>query len=372
MNAAEDIRNRETSMKKPVLLYVYLSKSSFVNQDIKSFQEHYSVKLFCFQPRHKLLLPLSFLRQKLFLAGNFHTASIVVCQFAGYHSLLPVFAGRLFNKPCVIVVGGTDCTSMPSINYGNLRKPLMRWFTLKSLKYAKHIVSPSISLIECDYKYTDYDFPRQGFRSFDSSIRTPYTVIYNGVNTTHFRTYSENQREKNSFLTICSNIDKRNFYLKGIDLFINMAESFPGYKFTIIGRISPGFNIRKPANVTLIDYVPNELLPEIMSGFMFYCQLSLSEGFGVALAEAMACGCVPIVSRVGILDFITGDSGFVLEKHDPALLRSLIDKAVKSDVVVLGRKARNRIVENFEMLRRRGELLKLIQTLSENRNLPFK
>ena len=51
----------------------------------------------------------------------------------------------------------------------------------------------------------------------------------------------------------------------------------------------------------------------------------MSEGFGVALAEAMACGCVPIVSRVGILDFIAGDSGFVLEKHDTDLLKSLIE-----------------------------------------------
>ena len=117
--------------------------------------------------------------------------------------------------------------------------------------------------------------------------------------------------------------------------------------------------ISKPANVTLIDYVPNEQLPEKMAGFMFYCQLSMSEGFGVALAEAMACGCVPIVSKVGILDFIAGDSGFILEKHDTDLLKSVIDKAVKSDVESLGKKARSRIVENFEMLRRRSELLNL-------------
>ena len=143
------------------MLYFYLSASSFVSQDIKSFQEDYTVRLFLFQPKNKLLLPFSFLRQKLFLLRNIYSASILVCQFAGYHSLLPVFFGRLFRKPCVIVVGGTDCTSMPSINYGNLRKPLMRWFTLKSLKYSKHIVSPSHSLIECDYNYTDKDFPNR-------------------------------------------------------------------------------------------------------------------------------------------------------------------------------------------------------------------
>ena len=60
----------------------------------------------------------------------------------------------------------------------------------------------------------------------------------------------------------------------------------------------------------------------------------MSEGFGLALAEAMACGCVPIVSKVGILDFIAGDSGFVLEKHDIGLLKSIIGKAVESDIVI--------------------------------------
>jgi glycosyltransferase involved in cell wall biosynthesis len=364
MDAAGDKKNREPILKKPVLLYIYLSWSSFVNQDIKSLQENYSVKLFCFQPKYKLLLPVSFLRQKLFLIKHLYSASILICQFAGYHSLLPVFAGRLFKKPCVIVVGGTDCTSMPSINYGNLRKPLMRWFTLKSLKFSKHIVSPSSTLIECDYNYTDNDFSKQGYRFFDSSIKTPCTIIFNGINTTHFRPFSDIQRKKNSFLTICTNIDRRNFYLKGIDMFINMAERFPGFEFTIIGKISPGFNFRKPANVNLTDYVPNDRLPEIMSGFMFYCQLSMSEGFGVALAEAMACGCVPVVSKVGILDFIAGDSGFVLEKHNPDLLKSLIDRAVESDVISLGKKARSRIIENFETQKRRIELLKLIQDLT--------
>ena len=40
MNAAEGYQTIvKPGMKKPVLLYFYLSASSFVNQDIKSFQE---------------------------------------------------------------------------------------------------------------------------------------------------------------------------------------------------------------------------------------------------------------------------------------------------------------------------------------------
>jgi len=337
--------------------------SSFVAQDIRFFEEYFSVRKFRFQPSHKLLLPVSFIRQKIFLLRNIHSSVIIVCQFAGYQTLLPVIFGKLFHKPCLIVVGGTDCVSMPSINYGNLRKPLLRWFTLKSLQLATHITAPGISLIECDYNYTDTDYPKQGYLFFDKSIITPYTIIHNGIDTSRFRPVDGIARKKNSFLTVCTNIDNRNFHLKGIDLFIEMAEYFPDCEFTIIGKVSPGFCIRKPLNVTLIDYVPNELLPSKLSGYTFYCQLSMSEGFGVALAEAMACGCVPIVSKVGVMDYIIGDSGFLLDKRNTDLLKSVIAKGLNGDIESLSVRARNRVVELFNSEIRRSSILKLIHEL---------
>ncbi len=146
---------------------------------------------------------------------------------------------------------------------------MLRWFTLKSLKKAAHIISPGISLIECEYTYNDKDYPKQGFRFFDESIKTPYTVIFNGVDTSHFQPGSKHLRKSNSFLTICSNIDKRNFRLKGIDMFISVAEHFPDYEFTIIGRLAPGFNIVKPENVTFW----------IMCRMIFYLQKWLDLSF---------------------------------------------------------------------------------------------
>jgi glycosyltransferase involved in cell wall biosynthesis len=357
------INHENPEVEKPLLLYCYLSDSSFVSQDISSLQIDYRVKPFLFHSRKKLLLPVLFLRQKIFLFRNILSAKILVCQFAGYHSLLPAIFGKVFGRHCVIVVGGTDCTSMPSIKYGNLRKPLLRWFTLKSLKYSTHIVSPSKSLIECDYTYSDLDYPKQGFRYFDPSIKTPFTVIFNGVDTSYFKPGIKSLRKKNSFLTLCGNLDKRNFSLKGIDLFIAAARHFPDCEFTIIGRIAQGFNFIKPDNVTFVDYVPHEQLPSKMAEFDFYCQLSMSEGFGLALAEAMACGCVPIVSKVGIMDFIVGDSGFLLEKRDNDLLKSVILKAMESDIVTMGFKARTRVVENFDIQKRRNNFLQLINSL---------
>jgi glycosyltransferase involved in cell wall biosynthesis len=143
-----------------------------------------------------------------------------------------------------------------------------------------------------------------------------------------------------------------------------MAESHPECQFEIIGRKVPGFEFALPPNMTLTDFVPHKELAERMAGYTFYCQLSLSEGFGVALAEAMACGCVPIVSRVGIMDFIAGDSGFILDRYDTNLLGSLTSQALNADTGKLGLIASQRIASNFDKQIRRDQLLKLLQDLT--------
>ena len=359
-------RNSDNGMEKQVLLYIYPSATSFIRQDSVFFSEYFSVKTFSFLPGHKLLLPFSFLKQKLFLLANIRSASILVCQFAGYQSFLPVLFAKIFHRPCLIVVGGTDCVSFPSINYGNLRKPLLKWFTLKSLKQATHITAPSISLVEYDYTYHNRDYPSQGYRFFDKSINTPYTIIYNGIDTNRFCPVEGVIRRKKSFLTICNYIDKRNFLLKGLDLFIEAARNYPECEFTVIGKLSGDFHFVKPENVTLIGFIPNEQLPSKISEYTYYCQLSVSEGFGVALAEAMATGCVPVVSRVGILDYITGDTGFILDKYDPDLLKSVIASALQANVGSLSGKARERIVANFNDNIRKDRFRNLFNYLLRN------
>lgn len=350
---------------KPVLIYIFPSVSSFVKNDILILEEEFSLKTIAVQPAKKILLPFSLIREKFFLIRNITNCSIVLSQFAGYHSLLPVIFARAFRRPCVIVVGGTDCVSMPSINYGNLRKPLLKWFTLKSLKFATHIIAPAASLVESEYHFVEKDYPAQGFRYFDPSIKTPFSIIFNGINVDLFKTYGSVLRRSNSFLTVCSSINSRNFRLKGVDLFIKAAECFPEYEFTIIGKVDLGFEFTKPVNVSLIDFVEHDSLPGMMSAYTFYCQLSLSEGFGVALAEAMACGCVPIVSKVGIMDFIIGDTGFLLEKHDTELLKSVIKKAISSDVNYLGQAARERVIEKFGLSERKIKLKALLKDIIE-------
>ncbi len=347
------------------LIFIYPNLSSFVEKDIAIFNNQYRVCCFQFLPRKKWLTPWTFLKELFFLLQQLPSASVVVVQFAGYHSLIPVILSGAFHKPSAIIMGGTDCVSFPSIGYGNLRKPLLKWFTLKSFRWASFLIPASQSLVEYEYTFQDSDFQTQGYKYFDPGNVTPFEVVHNGISTDVFSPVEGITRNKFSFLTICTNLDRRNYLLKGIDLFIEAAREFPGYHFILVGKMSPGCHINIPDNVVHLQSVPHTKLPELMSGHGFYCQLSLSEGFGVALAEAMACGCVPIVSKVGIMDQIVGDSGFVLQKHDTVLLKHIIQEAVRADIDLLSRKARNQIVASYSEKERSEHLLRIIRIIQE-------
>lgn len=49
--------------------------------------------------------------------------------------------------------------------------------------------------------------------------------------------------------------------------------------------------------------------PELYKKAMVYAQLSYYESFGVALAEVMASGCVPVVIRKATLPEVAGECG---------------------------------------------------------------
>ena len=56
-------------------------------------------------------------------------------------------------------------------------------------------------------------------------------------------------------------------------------------------------------------------------------QLSRYESFGVALVEAMWCGCTPIVSDAGALPEVVGDAGEIVNADDEDAVASAVSDA---------------------------------------------
>ncbi|HQQ94480.1 MAG TPA: glycosyltransferase family 4 protein [Bacteroidia bacterium] len=351
----------ETSSQQ--VLYFYTAESPFISKDIEILRSRYKVKIFHFNLYNKKGLALILVRQMLFLLRNILISKITITQFAGLHSVLPVLVSKLFFRKSVLVAGGTDCVSFPSIHYGNFSEPLNAKLTAFSFRHASLILPVHETLIDYSYTYQNQDLPRQGLRNFVPGLKTKIEVVFNGYDSS-FWSRGEAPKEKATFITVLGHVNPRfTFKLKGIDLIVEAARAFPDAGFSIVGGIA--LNLEKcPANLKLLPNIWGEELVKLFAGKRFYVQLSMSEGFPNALSEAMLCECVPIVSAVGAMPFIAGEDAFVLRKKDNTELVQLIRNALEDkDLEQKGKHARSRVKELFTFEKRKAAFLNAVDKL---------
>jgi glycosyltransferase involved in cell wall biosynthesis len=113
-------------------------------------------------------------------------------------------------------------------------------------------------------------------------------------------------------------------------------------------------------NVSFTDFLGENEPTRCYQETKVYVQVSAHEAFGVPLAEAMACECVPIVTDKGVIPEVVGNTGFYVPYEDPVATAEGIKQALRSDA---GRLARQRVEAMFTIGRRQEALLKAIKDL---------
>ncbi len=351
---------------KQSILYIYPSYASFVKKDIDILSKKYSVK----SPKHnwtdKKWTPLRFFQQFYFLSRHILDCRIVFVMFGGYWSFLPSVFGKVFNKRVYIILGGTDCVSFPSINYGSLRKPLLATFIKWSYQLCEKLIPVDESLVYCDYNYLENSQVKHlGFKHFFPKLSTPYKVIYNGFDPATFEE-PVNPKTQNSFIVVAYISNMMRLKLKGIDIVLKLAESYKQCSFTVIGiqkSVADRLAI-VPDNVVLLPFLPQNQFKSNLLQSEFVLQLSISEGFPNSLCEAMLSGCIPIGSSVGAIPQIIDDTGFIIENSNIEYIKRKIRQIIEltdDKKLELAAKARKRIIDNFHISRREKRFEELIR-----------
>jgi glycosyltransferase involved in cell wall biosynthesis len=92
----------------------------------------------------------------------------------------------------------------------------------------------------------------------------------------------------------------------------------------------------QPAGVRYLGYVPEAELPGLTAGATALFYPSLYEGFGLPVAQAMACGVPVVTSNVSALPEVAGEAALYADPRSLAELRGALERLLLSPA--LGRK----------------------------------
>jgi glycosyltransferase involved in cell wall biosynthesis len=343
-----------------MILYTFPVHTAFIDRDLEMIRPVAEIKPLEFT-QSPVKLPFFFILQFFQLLWYLPRTSQYLCFFGGYHSVLPVWFGKVFGKKCTIQAGGTDCINMPEIGYGNFRKKWLRKATVYSFKNCSLILPVAEALVKQDYSYDPQINPKQGLLNLIPDLTTPIQVIPNGFDTDFWRDLGK-ERRPFCFISVATGTSNPSrAIVKGYDLIEQLAAFHPDWSFTLVGDSAYSSSNQ---NVTVLGKMKANELLELYNSHQFYLQLSTSEGFPNALGEAMASGCVPIGSAVGAIPEIIGDTGIVLTEKNLGLLNSQIDSFSNQSLLQYSQEASQRIAAKFNFEKRKKALLQALNLLS--------
>ena len=271
-------------------------------------------------------------------------ADVVVCWFASWHALAPLLAARLLRRPSMLIVGGFDTANLPEIDYGFQQGGVRRLVARTAMRLAGRLITNS--------EYSRDELRRN--TGFDAE------VVYHGV-PDPFHELPPGPRDRMA-LTV-GNVARLSLERKGLRPFVAAAAHLRDVDFVVAGKpvddAADELRALAAPNVRLTGELSDEELEALYRRASVYVQPSRHEGFGMAVAEAMLAGCVPVVTAAGALPEVVGDTGVVVDSPEPAAIAAGVEAALG-----LGddarRRARERILERVPLEVRRQGLLRLV------------
>jgi glycosyltransferase involved in cell wall biosynthesis len=328
------------------ILLVYRHPATFIENDYKILKKYFTVYMHRTKFSIKNLL-------KLFLLIN--KVDLVFAWFANWSAAVSLLFSKLMKKKFIVVGGGLDSTWI-------LKKNKIKNLEIRGLfEKIQKIISKFV------FNHVDFVIPVSKSMKGILLISKPkrIKVVYNGI---PIRKITKCKKQ-NIVLTVGS-ITSLNIKKKGLLTFAKVTTLLPEIKFFIIGSYNERslfYRILRSIggkNLYFTGYLDKNELFKFMSKAKVYCQLSYSESFGYALAEAMLHQCIPIVTKRAALPEVVGNIGFYVKYGDYKGIAKIIKKALNLPGN-FGEKARKGVVKKFDIKKRGEELVSIIKNLFE-------
>lgn len=326
------------------VLMPVLHPSTFIMQDVELLRERYEVKV----------VNVTSLGGITGAIGDLRRADCVLCWFGSVRFLPLAAAARLTGTPLAIISGGYDVACEPAIGYGNMRAGLTRVLGRLLFRLANRVVP--------------YSRAGQAETTRNAGVSpTRQRLVMLGLDGERTGAAISWQDKAPMVLTV-GFVDGSTIHRKGILQVIRVAALLPEISFVVAGRIAPEVRAlldrEAGANVRFTGHVSEAELAELYARARVYVQPSLHEAFGVSVAEAMLYNCIPVVSRIGSLPEVVGETGYYVAPGDlPGLAAALSQALAGPPQGVIT--PRERIIREFPLAARRAGLFALLDSLGQ-------
>lgn len=281
--------------KNKKILFVKRGFTRFENNDFNLLSKNFNVKLY--EPGFNNIY-------KIF--STIRKVDLLYFWFPNDYKFIISLVAKILNKKIIIVGGGQMSTADTKKNrkFARVRyRFLHRILGILCLKIADKIITVS-----------KYEF--NGISRYAN--KNKIELIYNSIETKLFKNKNKIKRNPKLVITI-SSLKDTHYHRKGLDVFVNLSKEMSDYKFVLIGKDCEDGTLeiiknQVKDNFIITGAVSDDELVNWMFKASIYCQFSRQEGFGVALAESMACGCIPVVSQFGAIPEVAGPDAYYIEK----------------------------------------------------------
>jgi len=317
----------------------------FIKNDYEILKKHFLVDLINHPKKNTGIIP--WIKYTFLMFEKVKKSDMIFSWFAGWHSAIAILISKLLRKKSVVVVGGFDVACIPEINYGAFAK-------FKEKIPAKYVLK------KADLLLTVSEFTKKELLKRVTPKKSK--IIYNCVEVDKIKP-SKNKKE--NIIATIGDSTKKVYRVKGLDIFAKVSNSFPNYRFVLIGA-NDDQTVKKlkklNQNLIFTGRIPHKEVIKWLQRTKIYCQLSYIESFGLGNAEAMCCKCIPIVTDSSALKEVVGNTGFYVSYGNEKETIEAIKKAIDNKNE-LGEKARERIINMFSLEKRENELLWSIKDL---------